>query len=131
MARLVENLVQAFKRLGLIQRLLDSRRKLSFFSGVSQVVELPQVGQCHLRQNRIRHEFNCSPLVIDLELRFGRQCTRLGAQFEAAVNASNDCGIGMPNIKVNLGEFRHDVRGVTSGGDDMMDSREVGCMLAQ
>ena len=84
-----------------------------------------------LRECFVGQDLDDSAQVLGLELGLGGQGAGLGAFEQPRIELADDVGLRVANVKERFGEIRDDVGGVAAGRDDMMNSREVGSVLAQ
>src|SRR5262249_22153440 len=113
------------------QRLLETQSELLLLGVVAQIVQPAQVGAGRVGERRVGQELHDAAQVDRLQFRFGRQCPALGALEQALVDLADDLGIGMANVVKDLRKVRNDVGGAAAVGDDVVDAREVGGVLAQ
>ena len=98
---------------------------------VLQVVEPREVRPHHSTEDRIGDDLHDPALVLGLQSRLGGQRAGLGALDEPEIERPHDVGLRVADVVVDLGEVGDDVRGLSSGGDDVVDSRVFRRMFAE
>ncbi len=98
---------------------------------VFQVVELRQVGSRHLRQRLIGHDLEDAAQVLRLQPGLRGESAGLGALEKAGIERLHDFDRGVANVVEDFAEIGDDIGGAAAGGDDVVNAREVGRMLAQ